>query len=190
MIGRITLREEYFSWLYDQIKLKRPGYRNLCRVLHNKKFRWSVPNDDNRCEDGLDLRDIFFEEKHLDESMVEVAYWLREPCTVFEVMVSLAKRINDLMFDLKRQEDKTSKWFHEMLSNLGLNIYEDGHNLGQEFEPVSEAKIDEILEVLMDRTYDVYGRGSLFPLKRRHPKDMARVEIWYQLMTYLEENYG
>lgn len=185
-----TLREDYFSWLCKLAVPKKPSYLLLCQELHKKNFRWSVHNDDNRCEDGLDLRDEFFEEKRLDESFVEVAYWLRDPCTVFEVLVALAKRINDLTYDLNHQEDHTAKWFHEMLTNLGLNVFTDGYNLGHEFSPVMEAKIDEILEVWMDRTYDFYGHGGLFPLKRRPMKDQTNVEIWYQLMSYLDENYG
>jgi hypothetical protein len=77
-----------------------------------------------------------------------------------------------------------------MLTNLGLNVYTDDYELGDDFGPVAEAKIDEILEILMDRTYDIYGHGSLFPMKRRPKQDMSEVEIWYQLMLYLDENYG
>lgn len=186
-MGRTTtLKEDYFSWLYSLVKDKRRGYEKLCRELHSKKFRWSVHNDDNRCEDGINLRDLFIEERRIDESHLEVRYFLKGECTTLEVLVALARRINDLMYDLNRQEDKTSRWFQEMLQNLGLWQYDDRWD----FTPISEAKIDEILEILMDRTYDQSGRGSLFPLKRRHPKDMTQVEIWYQLMLYLDENYG
>jgi hypothetical protein len=190
MIGRTTLREEYFSWLYDLVRTTKPSYRKLCRFLDEKKFRWSVPNDDNRCEDGLNLRDEFIEAHNLDESHLEVRYFLKGECTVLEVMVALARRINDLMFDLRRQDDKTPKWFVEMLRNLGIDRFTDVTTPDPRLDPISEVQVDQILEILMDRTYDVYGRGSLFPLKRRHPKDMSTVEIWYQLMTYLEENYS
>jgi hypothetical protein len=185
-----TLREDYFSWLCKLAVPKRPGFLLLSRELHKKKFRWSIHNDDNRCEDGLELRDRYVEENNLDEDHLEVQYFLKGDCTVFEVIVALALRINDLMYDLNHQEDHTAKWFLEMLTNLGLNIFTDGYNLGERYEPVTEAKIDEILETLMDRTYDFYGHGGLFPLKRRPRKDQTEVEIWYQLMGYLDENYG
>lgn len=189
-MGRTTLSEEYFTWLYNLISKQKLSYRKLCRELHLKTFGWSVPNDDNRCEDGLNLRNLFIEECDLDESHLEVRYFLKGDCTVFEVLVSLAQRINELMYDLKNPEDHTARWFLEMVRNLGLGIYVDGYNLGKDFDPVTEAKIDEILVTLIERTYDFYGRGGLFPLKRRPPKDQTNVEIWYQLMNYLDENYG
>lgn len=185
-MGRKTIRDEYFSWLYARIADPKRSYKVLCSELHKKTFRWSVHNDDNRCEDGLDLRDDFFTEHHLDESHLEIAYWLREGCTVFEVLVALAKRMNDITYNLDTQADQTAKWFHELIRNLGLWEYDDRW----EFTPISEAKVDEILESWMDRTYDFYGKGSLFPLKRRPKQDMTTVEIWYQLMLYLDENYG
>lgn len=185
-MGRTTLRDDYFSWLYSLVSSKRLSYKKLCMELHKKAFRWSVRNDDNRCDDGIELRNEFVELHHLDESHIEVQYFLKGACTTLEVLVALARRINDLQFDLNRQEDQTPRWFQEMLTNLGLWEYDDRW----EFTPISESKVDEILEVLMDRTYDIYGNGSLFPLKKRHTKDMSTVEIWYQLMLYLDENYG
>jgi len=187
---KTTLKEDYFSWLCKLAVPRRPGYLLLCRELHTKKFRWSVHNDDNRCEDGLNLREIFIEEENLDENHLEVRYFLKGECTVFEVLVALAQRINGLMFDLNHQEDHTRKWFLEMLKNLKLDDFSDADLPHLEIEPVMEARIDEILEVWMDRTYDFYGSGGLFPLKRRPPKDQTTVEIWYQLMSYLDENYG
>lgn len=181
-----TIREDYFLWLYKIVDGRKRSYRKLCKRLYEINFRWSVHNDDNRCEDGIELRDLFIEEEKLDESHLEVQALLKGECNLFEMMVALAQRMNDLTYDLKTQDDKTSKWFNEMICNLDLFEYDDMWI----FTPISEAKIDRICDTLMDRTYDWYGRGSLFPMKRRPPKDMAKVEIWYQLMLYLEENHG
>lgn len=190
-LGRIgSINQEYFSWLYKQIGNQKHGYNRLCQELHNKPFRWSVSNDDNRCADGLELRDTFVEEKNLDENHVEVAYWLKAECTVFEVLVALANRMNYFLYDLNHQEDHTSKWFLEMLTNLGLDNFDDRRSQDDRFSPVTEAQIDELLEKFLSRAYDFYGRGGLFPLKRRPLKDQTDVEIWYQLMNYLNENYG
>jgi len=190
MERKTTLREEYFSWLYSLVGNQKRTYKKLCTELHSTRFIWSVHNDDNRCEDGLNLRDEFYEKKKLDESFVEVAYWLREECTVLEVLVALSQRMNELMTDLNHREDHTSKWFFEMIRNLKLDQYTDSRMPDSVTDPVTEAKISEILSVMMDRTYDFYGSGGLFPLKRRPLKDQTDVEIWYQLMAYLDENYG
>lgn len=190
-MGRnLTLKEDYFSWLYSLVDNRKRSYKRLCAELHQKVFVWSVHNDDNRCEDGLNLRHLFVEQNDLDESHTEVRYFLKGDCTVFEVLVALAGRINDLTYDLKHQESTAPKWFHEMILNLGLAVYTDGYNLGDRFGPVTEAKIDEILENFISRTYDFYGHGGLFPLKRRPRENQTDVEIWYQLMKYLDENYG
>lgn len=192
MAGRkTTLRHDYFSWLYNQVREPRgPYYLKLCAQLHDKKFRWHVHNDDNRCEDGLNLRDQFIELKSLDETHIEVQSFLKGDCTVFELLVALALRMNELLYDLNDRKDHTSRWFLEMIGNLGLRDCTDDLTRDDRHSPVTEAEIDEVLEKFMSRTYDFYGRGGLFPLKRRPAKDQTGVEIWYQLMLYLDENYG
>jgi len=55
------LDDLYLTWLYSQIgsiKLKQPSrtYWSLFRQLYTKEFVWIIPNDDNRIEDGRDLR--------------------------------------------------------------------------------------------------------------------------------------
>lgn len=192
MPRRTTLREDYFSWLYSLIKnpKNKRTYVKLCKGLHKIPFRWHIKNDDNRREDGLNLRDRYYEENRLDESFVEVAYWLREECSVLEMMIALAQRINGITYDLKDQEDKTPRWFLEMLKNLKLSRFTDNSTPYEELDPVQEAEVCDTLCDTLDRTYDRYGNGSFFPLKRRHPQDMRTTEIWYQLMLWLDENYG
>ncbi len=186
-MGRTTLKSEYFDWLYSLIKGQR-GYRKLCIELHKKAFRWFVPNDDNRCEDGLYLRTLYADEHGLDGSHLEVKYFFKGPCTVFEVLVALAQRVEFIKYEPENRTNQTSRWFFEMVENLGLTRFSDSYSREDRFDELTETKIDEILEVLMDRTYDESGRGGLFPLKKRAPKDQSRVEIWYQLMYYLDEN--
>ena len=187
---RQTLSEQYFLWLYGLIGKQRRTYYKLCGSLHKKKFRWFVHNDDNRFQDGLNLRDRFIEEQKLDEDHTEVRYFLKGDCTVFELLVSLAQRINDLMYDLESTEDHSSKWFLEMVRNLGLDVYTDNYSNLEAFSHVTETHISDVTEKLVSREYDYYGNGGLFPLKRRPPNDQSREEIWYQLMLYLDENYG
>jgi len=185
-----TLNDQYFSWLYNRIKNQKRSYIKLSKELHNKAFRWSIRNDDNRGEDGLNLRDLFIDEENLDESHLELRYFLKAECTIFEMLVALSERIDNLMYDLNNQEDYSSKWFLEMLKNLKLDKYNDNFSPGERFDEMTETRINEILEIFMDRTYDYYGRGGLFPIKKQPPTDQTGVEIWYQLMLYLDENYN
>lgn len=190
-MGRTTLRDDYVLWLYKHIGKLKPSYLKLCKELHRKKFRWFIQNDDNRCLDGLELRERFVEDTRLDESHTEVAYFLKEECSVLEVLVALAQRMNGLMYDLNDTgKNRSGEFFQEMLENLRLDRFTDNRSPDGRFPPVDEAEIDEILEVMMDRTYGVDGRGGLFPLKKRHKEDQSGVEIWYQMMVWLDENYG
>lgn len=192
MRRRLTLREEYFKHLYNIVSPMPRTYYKLCQELHNKKFRWYIRNDQNRCKDGFHLRELYIEEQQLDEDHLEVREFMKEECTLFEVMVALAQRMNYQLSDLIEPGDRTNKYFFEMLQNLKLDKYSDaflGPVRGQ-INPLHEIDIDDILESLLSRMYGYDGEGSLFPLKFRGPKDMATVEIWYQMMYYLDENYS
>lgn len=191
MTRRPTLREEYFKYLYKIVRPLPRTYYKLCQELHNKKFRWFIRNDDNRCEDGLRLRELYIEEQNLDEDHLEVQGFAKGDCTLFEVMVALAQRMDYELSGLIQPGNRTNKYFFEMLKNLKLDEFTDSKLiLGDGIDPISECQIEEILENLLDRTYGYDGEGSLFPLKFRGPQDMAKVEIWYQMMLYINENYS
>lgn len=180
------IRKEYFDWLLNfNIGGEARRYLGLLSLLHQKTFRWFIRNDDNRCEDGLALRNSFVDAFNWDRDHLEVEYFLKSECTILELLVALAKRTNDYMYDLNPDNDQTSKWFFEMITNLGFDRF-SGKTIGR----MHEVEIDDVLESLMDRTYDYYGHGSLFPVEKRPHKDMAKVEIWYQLMEYLDQKYG
>lgn len=181
---RKTLNEDYLVWLYSLIDNRKRSYRNLASELHKKPFRWGVALDENRYEDGLDLRRRFTE--GMDETHLEVRYFLKGECTFLEMLIALAQRMNGQLYDLDTQEDKTPTCFQELLGNLGmLHFYDTLH-----FSELDLIKIDRIVEIVIDRSYGADGTGSLFPIKRRPPRDMSRVEIWYQMMIYLNENHG
>lgn len=190
MTRRLTLRDEYFKYLYNLVRPMPRAYMKLCEELHNKPFRWYVQNDDNRCEDGLHLREIFIEQNNLDDGHLEVRGFMKGECTVLEMMVALAQRMDYELSDLIAPANRTNKYFFEMIKNLKLDTYTDGKMIGNRLDPISECEVEEILENLLSRTYSYDGEGGLFPLKLRGPKDMAKVEIWYQMMLYINENYG
>lgn len=184
------INDEYFSWLYFKVKKQPRTYLKLSKFLHTIPFRWTVPNDDNRCEDGLNLRQLFVDEQGFDEGHLVIRYFLKAPCTVLEVLIALAARLDFLMCELNDQENHEPRWFREMLENLGLAEYTDNYNSSVRFDEMTEQDIYRIVEVFMDRTYDSSGRGGLFPIKKRAKQDQRKVEIWYQMMLYLSENYG
>lgn len=170
------LDEQYLTWLYSKIGSTRTTdshrtYWKLCRQLYTKEFVWIIPNDDNRVEDGRDLRYEFLEENnllHVDPD------WMGLGCSMFELLLGLARR---LAFEA---EGEPRVWFWHLITNLGLDYVDDG------FNKKSNREIDEKLDRLIWRTYEPDGSGGLFPLT--HPReDQRRVEIWYQMCAYILE---
>ena len=57
------VNNEYFDWLYGLVCKEgnsHISFRRLLMHLHNINFRYSIRKDQNRAEDGIDLRYRFF----------------------------------------------------------------------------------------------------------------------------------
>lgn len=171
------LDELYFVWLYRQVasdRYKNPTrtYWSLFRQLYDKEFVWLIPNDDNRMEDGRDLRYEFLDEEGIEASEA----WLTLGCSMFELLMGLSRR---LAFEA---EGRPREWFWLLLENLGLESFNDDMILH-----VDPEEISYILDRVIWRHYDRNGVGGLFPL--RHPrKNQTKVELWYQMNSYIQEN--
>lgn len=172
------LDELYLEWLYSQVgSVKRrsseKSYWFLLRQLHSKEFVWIVPNDDNRVEDGRDLRYEFIDACEIEA--VDDA-WMELGCSTLEMMIGLSRRLS---FEDDR---KPSSWFWRLIENLDLEEWTDHNAI-----PERKDAVNDILDEMVWRTYESDGRGGLFPLE--HPsEDQREVEIWYQLSAYLLEN--
>lgn len=158
-------------------------YRNryylLMKDLHHKKFRWFVPNDDNRAFEGRNLREQFSEEMDVDYD----TFLFEEEVSMLELILALAIRCDSIMAD-SIENVSISEWFWRLLSNVGLEKFtdDDYYTFG------GPKKVDEILEKIIERRYTRSGKGGLFPLK--YPKkDQRKVEIWYQMCHFLVENF-
>lgn len=171
------LDELYLTWLYGKVASVEEQdmsqtYWRLARLCYKKEFVWTVPHDDNRAEDGKDLRSEFYGDKRLEG--VDEA-WMNMGCSMLEMFVSLA-RAADFEY-----EKNPRVWFWEMMNNCRLSQFADN-------ESFSDEQVDAILEKLIWRTYQPDGRGGLFPLESPD-RDQRKVEIWYQLQAYLLERY-
>jgi len=173
-------RDSYFQWLCGLVEVEKPGhsYWILARVLFNKEYFWTVPNDDNRSEDGKKLREEYNRMRHSRDD------FSLGPCTMLEMLIGLAIRMEDMLAEPSKG-NRTNIWFWEMIRNLDFDQYtdEDYHRLnGDHF-------VNWILDGLLARTFSRNGKGGLFPLKRsRH--DQRDIEIWYQMAEYLDENHS
>lgn len=162
-----TIDYDYYEWLISQIGIPNAkSYKGLFEILHNTEFHWTIPNDDNRLQDGLDLRSEFLNGRNKILTL--------QGATLLEVMISLSRKVAFIGNGVPR------KWAWKLLKNLGLTKLSD---------PLTEedvSRINDVLDALVWRTYHSDGRGGFFPLKR--PKeDQTQVEIWYQMNQYINE---
>jgi hypothetical protein len=99
------------------------------------------------------------------------------PCSVLEMMIALAIRCEENIMDDPLIGDRTRQWFWSMISSLGLSGMTDTR--------FDNKSVDRVLETFLDRDYKPNGEGGLFTIKRCE-KDLRKVEIWYQLLWYLD----
>lgn len=174
------VNQDYFHWLCELVNVEQEdrAYWLLAKDLHRMPFYSLVPHDENRAMDGVELREDYLE-------MINGPKYLRldlEECTVLEMMVALAQRMNYETEDAHQEEDRTAKWFWEMIRNLGLDGFSDENYVREN----GICRVDDVLERLVDRCYSRSGRGGLFPLRRPNC-DQRKAEIWYQMNAYLME---
>jgi hypothetical protein len=127
-----------------------------------------LSGDDNRAEDGKELRREFLLMGHIPD---HVEWRTLLPCSVFEMLIAFSRRAE------LNSNTSAKDWFWEMLSNLNLAEVNDS-------EDVSSEEIQEVLEHFMWRNYTADGDGGLFPL-RQPPSDQTQQEIWHQFCDYL-----
>jgi hypothetical protein len=181
------IKRAYFRWLCDSVKIdpQHPDHdcTELMIMLHKIPFYDLVPNDENRGRDGTLLRDQFAIERMDEDCYCDQCKCLDMPCSVLEMLVALADRIEYQMSEPGTRSRKPD-WFWMMVKNLGLQLYtrEDPYYIekGQQNE--------NIIKNFLERLYMRNGEGGLFPLKRAL-RDQRHIEIWYQMMAYIQENF-
>lgn len=158
---------DYYEWLVSQIHIPNgKDYGDLFSRMHNLEFVWTVPNDDNRVQDGADLRYEFADDKKSEINLPAV--------TFLEVLVGLSRRT---AFTAGGQAER---WAWRLLKNLRLTKMST---------PLTEERsqmMDDILDSVIWRTYSPDGRGGFFPLNQPQ-EDQRKIEIWYQMNKYVIE---
>ena len=178
----IELNNEYFEWMCQLVcnerYSRRLSYQKLLRHLHNIDFQYMLPMDGNRAEDGIDLRYRFGYEKEYEGPMI-ASYLDNRPCSVLEMLIALAFRCEEHIMTDPDIGNRMGQWFWNMIVSLGLAAMDDGR--------FHEDRADYILDRFERRDYEYNGAGGLFTVN--HPtEDMRWLDIWYQLMHYLQEN--
>lgn len=168
------LNDMYFGWLCRKVVpdpipgLDQPSYDTLFKVLFGTEFVWLLAGDDNRAEDGKELRREFLIAGHFPD---DIEWRTMIPASVFEVLYAFARRC-EFNSDMPAHE-----WFWEMLNNLRIGQATDDSQ-------ISAYEIEEVLEYFMWRHYQPDGDGGLFPLDHPH-RDQTDIELWDQFGDYM-----
>ena len=175
------LGERYFNWLYSQVcpvqdRDSPRSYTFLCDRMNQIIFDDSVPNDDNRAEEGRNLRMEFLESRHGRRYNQRYTEMLTKDVTLFEVLVALCRRATFIVDTVSM-----NAWFMIMLENLDVTRYSDPH-----YNPSCAQDIGKILRRMNDRRYKPSGKGGLFPLNHP-PEDQRDTELWYQMAHFMRE---
>ena len=145
--------------------------------LHATEFIYLIRNDQNRAEDGINLRYRFAKNVYPSESVGFILECLDGPCSVLEMMLALANRCEEDYMDDPEFGDRTAQWFWGMITNL---------NLGSMIDVWYDKQyVDEVLYKFLNRKYEPDGRGGLFRI-RDYKGDMRKMEIWHQMCYFLD----
>jgi len=173
----IPIDERYFTWLYSKIghrkvPIRGLSYRKLAYQLYTKEFLWFVPNDDNRAEEGIELRKVFLDETGTQYPGHE---WMEMTCSILELLIGMSHRLSFI-------DDRPAHiWFWEMLDNVDLTYAND-----DEYGPDTEEDVEQTFDRVIWRLYEQDGAGGLFPLHHAH-EDQRKIELWYQMSAYINE---
>lgn len=177
------IANDYFEWLCSLVcssKQQRMSYSKLLKYMHERIFTYSIAKDMSRASDGIDLRYRYGTHHDIPDDVIDYEINCRN-CSVFEMLVALALRIEETIMDDPDIGNRTEKWFWMMINNLGYGEMDDAH-----FD-ISAAEF--IMNRFLDRLYECDGRGGGLVHIRNPRENLRYVEIWYQLMWYLSENY-
>jgi hypothetical protein len=180
MISDTILLNSYYNWISSLAisdELTRRKYSMLLQNLYDTPFTYILDLDKNRAIDGVELRYRFGSLFSYNVSEINSMSSDRQ-CSVLEMMVALALRIEEQIMKNQIDENNTSTWFIEMLKNLKL--------LDMMNDQFDSSYFERCINTFMDRDYSPNGYGGLFTVESPR-QDMRNTEIWYQCMWHLEE---
>lgn len=176
------IENDYLYWMRDLVRnpgmTRGNGYLQLLRKLHEIPFHSSLYMDENRAEDGRELRYRFGYERGYSNEEIGDTLDRRQDCSMLEMMVALSLRIEENIMHNDEEGNRIGVWFWNMIASLGLMGEYDGNFYAGE--------VESAVRTLRSRWYDRDGRGGLFTV-RRSQADMRTMEIWYQMNEWLNE---
>ena len=171
------MNKKWDSYIYWLMAIIAPGseYEKLLLRLSQFDFVPLLEKDINRAMDGVELRTRYSEQR--GESIDEIK---DKKCTLLEMMAAMTIRCEEQITINPSIGNRTKYWFGVMLKSMGLY-----HMTNRYYD---ESYVDHIIDRFSRRCYSPTGEGSIFTVSNP-PADMRKVELWYQMMWYLDENF-
>lgn len=167
-----NIKGAYFEWMLEQINAPRK-YRRLMSYLNGRDFIYTIGLDGNRADDGINMRYSFGEAKRIPQPIIASELDCNS-CSILEMMVALSIRFEEHIMCNDDRGCRTSRWFFEMIDNLGLgSMTNDAFDYG---------RADYIIDRFLNHEYSKNGEGGLFTVECG--RDMRTTEIWYQMCWY------
>lgn len=180
-MSRDDIKEIYFKWLYDIVCASKYvdgiSYTKLLRQLHDTEFTYLIRRDEDRAENGINLRYRFAISEGYGDILAQVLHDLDNPCSVLEMMVALALSCEEEIMDDASYGNRTGQWFWSMIVSLGLGPFIDSR--------YDRRFVDTALSRFLNREYEPNGKGGLFTI-RGCKADLRHEEIWVQMCWYLD----
>lgn len=173
-MAQVDVKRTYFDWICSFVcdkKHSKHRYHTLLTELQDREFIFSMDMDENRAVDGTNLRRRFENETGYYHPDFDTA-----PCSILEMMVALSIRCEVHIMDDPDIGDRTGEWFWQMIESLGLTAMDN--------ERFQIAYVEEVIDIFLAREYHPSGKGGLFTVPS-FGYDMRTVDIWYQMMGYL-----
>ena len=151
--------DNYYQFLLSLIGNPTDG--PLFRYLFEVDYVWTIPMDQNRAEDGIDLRCLYANLNHTQQDIFG-----NKPCSMLEMLVAFANRIeNDFLG--RANVDNTPRWFYVMLLNLGI---------GEDVISFDRGRVDHALVRFFNHQVGLFNIPGI---------DISHMELWSQLNVWL-----
>lgn len=145
------------------------------------------PYDRTRLDDILGFRKGFLDNYAAEGNRFEANeadILMENPFTLFELLVTLAVKIEQIVMQNTIYGNRTPIWFWMMLENLDITYQTVCRTDGT----IDLEYIAAVADRWLNREYCKNGDGSPFPMKKT-VEDTRKLPFWKHAMLYFSENF-
>lgn len=177
------LVNDYFEWMYRLVcgeGGRNLSFRKLLMRLYDLDYQYTLPMDENRWTDGVQLRYRYGREHNIPDYVIASELDTR-PCSMLEMMLALSLRCEETIMIDDHFGNRTGQWFWNMISSLGLG--------GETDRNFRASHVDAVVDRFNNRRYSPNGEGGLFRVNDRNI-NLLNMDIWYQMQAYINNVTG